>query len=169
MVDMRAMQEETDGSGMIRGIYGRAVVVALGAMLALAAPAAAQLPFTDSRQAASDQYSVPPQVQQQQQQGTAGVQSGSNPQSTPAQETKEERAGSDRNRRTSAGGTAPAKAAKPIAVSAPSNLGADDAGRLPFTGFGLGLVALIGLLLLALGCLIALAERARRSRQGAVA
>ena len=156
---------------MIRGTCGRSVVVAIAATLALASPATAQLPFTDSRQAAADQYSVPPQVQQQQQQGAAGAQPGSNqkPQVTPAQDVREERAGSDRNRRTSAGGTAPARAAKPIAVTAPTGLGADDAGRLPFTGLGLGLVVLIGLLLLALGCLVAVAERVRRSRQGAAA
>ncbi len=157
---------------MPRGTHRRSAIALTVAMLAIAAPASAQLPFTDSRQAAADQYSIPPQVQQQQQQtaaGTQGTQTG-NPDAAPGRGVQEERAGSGgRNRKTSAGGTAPATAAKPIAVSAPSNLGADDAGRLPFTGFGLGLVALIGLMLLALGCLIALAERVRRRRQATTA
>jgi hypothetical protein len=156
---------------MTTGIYPRSAAAALVAVLAMAAPACAQLPFSNSRQAAADQYSVPPQVQAQQQQAVAGTQSGaaaSNPGTAPGRGVKEERAGSrGRNRRTHAGGTAPARAAKPIAVTAPRSLGSDDAGRLPFTGFGLGLVAFLGLLLLALGCLLAVADRARRLRRPA--
>jgi hypothetical protein len=133
------------------------------AVTAIPSAALAQDGFTDYRQAAVDQYGAPSQNPGN---GTSGSSAGGNPPSNanpdaPGGQNNGNNGNGNANGRPEpevlgAGNT------EPVAVARPTEAATVERGTLPFTGGSLGVIALIGLTLLAAGLLLAAATRARR-------